>query len=236
VRDELEVKVAQLGARATELEQRAAHLEGNLQEANAGGDAVRAEIATLTAALAGANARVQELEAATSPTPTPTPEHEGEMARLRAELGKQLERAQSAEDRIASLEADVLAAQQGVSLSAHDERRAVANTQAAQTQLGNPTSTDVVPPAPSGDDRYDDVWSAPPAVAQPSWSEPASTEHNGDRSNNGSTEPEREADTEAAASSAAEEPDDEAAPADEDMWSLRARLAEAATRKREGLE
>jgi hypothetical protein len=83
------------------------------------------------------------------------------------------------------------------------------------------------------------VWSAPtpPAVAQPRWSEPASTEHNGDWStNDGSAEPERGPGNEAAASSAVDERDDEAAPADEDMWSLRARLAEAATRKRQGLE
>jgi hypothetical protein len=58
------VRVAQLGTKASELEQRATELEASLNEANAGGDAVRAEIATLTAALAAANARVSELEAA----------------------------------------------------------------------------------------------------------------------------------------------------------------------------
>ncbi|HJX06900.1 MAG TPA: hypothetical protein VJ736_02410 [Actinomycetota bacterium] len=113
VRDELEVRVAQLGAKAGDLEQRATALEASLNEANAGGDAVRAEIATLTAALAAANAHVTELESAPAAA-THNEENQAEIARLRGELAGHMERAQAAEERVATLEADVLAAERGV--------------------------------------------------------------------------------------------------------------------------
>jgi hypothetical protein len=119
VRGELEVRVAQLGAKAGELEQKATELETRLQEANAGGDAVRAEIAALTAALAGATARVEELEAA-APRESQDEASAAEVTRLRTELASQMERAQSAEDRVATLEADVAAAEHGVQTH-HDE-------------------------------------------------------------------------------------------------------------------
>ena len=116
VREELEVRVAQLGTKAGELEQRATELEASLHEANAGGDAVRAEIATLTAALTAANARVTELESAPPAPPAPSEEDRAEIARLRGELANHMERAQAAEERVASLAADVLAAERGVSV------------------------------------------------------------------------------------------------------------------------
>ena len=115
VRGELEVRVAQLGAKTGELEQRATELEARLQEANAGGDAVRAEIATLTAALGASNARVEELESSSAAAGADDREASAaEIARLRTELANHMERAQSAEDRVATLEADVLAAEAGV--------------------------------------------------------------------------------------------------------------------------
>ncbi len=114
VRDELEVRVAQLGTKASDLEQRATELETSLNEANAGGDAVRAEIATLTAALAAATARVDELQAAPAPAAESNDEDKAEIARLRGELANHMERAQAAEERAAKLEADVLAAEHGV--------------------------------------------------------------------------------------------------------------------------
>ena len=115
VRGELEVRVAQLGAKAGELEQKATELETRLQEANAGGDAVRAETAALTAALAGATARVEELESAGPASGAEGPDaRAAEVTRLRAELASQMERAQAAEDRVARLEADVAAAEHGV--------------------------------------------------------------------------------------------------------------------------
>jgi Na+-transporting methylmalonyl-CoA/oxaloacetate decarboxylase gamma subunit len=114
VRDELEVRVAQLGTKASDLEQRATELETSLNEANAGGDAVRAEIATLTAALTAANARVDELEAMPAPSAPSNDEDRAEIARLRGELANHMERAQVAEERAATLEADVLAAEHGV--------------------------------------------------------------------------------------------------------------------------
>jgi hypothetical protein len=230
VRDELEVRVAQLGTKATELEQRAAELESNLQDANAGGDAVRAEIATLTAALAGANARVQELESLSS-APS-TSDNEAETMRLRAELAKQLERAQAAEDRIASLEADVLAAQRGVrSLPTERPPMPVAEPRREE-----------VPQAPAADDRYTDVWAAQSAPAErPRPAEPAPREEPAeapaasaaprDGNGYGEAEPEQVASSEPAE---VHEGDDEASP--EDMWSLRARLAEAAARKKHHLE
>ena len=115
VRGELEVRVAQLGAKAGELEQKATELETRLQEANAGGDAVRAETAALTAALAGATARVEELESvAPASGAAGLDASAAEATRLRAELASQMERAQAAEDRVARLEADVAAAEHGV--------------------------------------------------------------------------------------------------------------------------
>lgn len=115
VRGELEVRVAQLGAKAGELEQKATELETRLQEANAGGDAVRAETAALTAALAGATARVEELESvAPSDGTEDLDAAAAEVTRLRSELASQMERAQAAEDRVARLEADVAAAEHGV--------------------------------------------------------------------------------------------------------------------------
>jgi hypothetical protein len=114
VRDELEVRVAQLGTKASDLEQRATELETSLDEANAGGDAVRAEIATLTAALTAANARVDELEATPALAAPSNDEEKAEIARLRGELANHMERAQVAEERAATLEADVLAAEHGV--------------------------------------------------------------------------------------------------------------------------
>ena len=121
VRGELEVRVAQLGAKAGELEQKATELETRLQEANAGGDAVRAETAALTAALAGATARVEELESvAPSSGAEDLDASAAEVTRLRAELASQMERAQAAEDRVARLEADVAAAEHGVPTA--DER------------------------------------------------------------------------------------------------------------------
>ncbi|MFI5055759.1 MAG: hypothetical protein ACHQAW_05090 [Actinomycetota bacterium] len=114
VRGELEVRVAQLGAKAGELEQKATELETRLQEANAGGDAVRAETAALTAALAGATARVEELESVAPSGPQDLDASAAEVTRLRAELASQMERAQAAEDRGARLEADVAAAEHGV--------------------------------------------------------------------------------------------------------------------------
>jgi len=111
VREELEVRVAQLGTKAGELEQRATELETSLNEANAGGDAVRAEIATLTATLAAANLRISELE---STPAAPNQDDQAEIARLRGELANQMERAQSAEERVSTLQADLLAAERGV--------------------------------------------------------------------------------------------------------------------------
>jgi len=114
VREELEVRVAQLGTKASELEQRATELETSLNEANAGGDAVRAEIATLTAALAAANARISELESVPAP-PVHNEQDQAEIARLRGELASHMERAQVAEERATTLEADLVATQRGVS-------------------------------------------------------------------------------------------------------------------------
>jgi hypothetical protein len=112
VRGELEVRVAQLGSKAGELEQKAGELEARLREANEGGDAVRAEIATLTAALAAAEARATELESGAAEFT----DAQTEITRLRGELGKQMERAQEAEEQVATLQADVAATAQGVRL------------------------------------------------------------------------------------------------------------------------
>ena len=161
VRGELEVRVAQLGAKAGELEQKATELETRLQEANAGGDAVRAEIATLTASLAASNARVEELEA--SATSVPSPEeleaNAAEISRLRTELANQMERAQSAEDRVSTLEADVLAAEHGVVALAEDVSGDTPQDADEVTRQMEPT------PAPT-------IWVAPSARA-PAPSEPA---------------------------------------------------------------
>ena len=75
---------------------------------------MRAEIATLTAALTAANGRVDELEAAPAPAAPSNEEDKAEIARLRGELANHMERAQVAEERVTTLEADVLAAEQGV--------------------------------------------------------------------------------------------------------------------------
>jgi hypothetical protein len=134
VRGELEVRVAQLGAKAGELEQKATELETRLEEANAGGDAVRAETAALTAALAGATARVEELESAAPASAAADPDASAaEVTRLRAELASQMERAQSAEDRVARLEADAVAAEHGVRTT--DEVLDEASDQAQATPL-----------------------------------------------------------------------------------------------------
>jgi hypothetical protein len=384
VRDELEVRVAQLGTKTGDLEQRATELETSLNEANAGGDAVRAEIATLTAALAAANARVNELEAAPVPAAQSNDEDKAEIARLRGELANHMERAQVAEERVATLEADLLAAEHGVrALPAHDagsesdetttgperallepigpeapeatapepepepqparvetvfpvherddadvieaptQANAAADAEAvAQSEAPEPepepapetsaptvawraptptvsetaasTNGDRVPPAPSDDARYDDIWTAafappqqaeqeperepqgaePPAaeresepqVAQPEASEPAAPEpetsepeasepeasepHESERqerelqaSEPQPSEPRPMTEPSAPAPAAAAEPvpevaaEDRPSPpedevsAEDDMWSLRARLAEAATRK-----
>jgi hypothetical protein len=58
---------------------------------------------------------VTELESAPPTPPAPNDEDQAEIARLRGELANHMERAQAAEERAASLEADVLAARRGVS-------------------------------------------------------------------------------------------------------------------------
>jgi hypothetical protein len=238
VRDELEVRVAQLGAKTGEVEQRASELEAKLNEANAGGDAVRAEIATLTAALTSANSRVQELESVT-PASGDQDADRAEITRLRGELAKHMERAQAAEDRIATLEADVAAATRGIATVPQERASAEAAAPeptpptAAPAPVQEPASAqwrpqpgdaqaEAVPPAPAGDDRYDDMWTTvgrePEAEAAPD------------------AEPEP-----ARASDQAPEAEPEDAPSGEDeselspddMWSLRARLADAAARKRQ---
>lgn len=236
VRAELEVRVAQLGTTATDLEQRAADLETSLQEANAGGDAVRAEIATLTAALAGANARVHELESAPAGPAADHEASESEIVRLRGELARQMERAQAAEERIVSLEADVLAAARGVvstwpAPAEPDAHRHLEEPHAEPQR-------ESVPPAPVGNDRYDDMWSPTSYTTQQpvrSELEPvASAAQREERHEpQPSAEPEPEAMQEPAASTEPDEADEELG--DDDMWSLRARLADAAARKRHQL-
>ncbi len=117
IRDDLEVRLAQLGSKAGELEQKAGQLDRRLSEANEGGDAVRAEIATLTSALAIANARVEELEGqavSSADTADAVAAADAETARLRGELALQMERAQTLEERVAALQADVFAARRGI--------------------------------------------------------------------------------------------------------------------------
>ena len=117
IRSDLEVRIAQLGSKAGELEQKASELEARLGEAHEGGDAVRAEIASLTSALAAANTRSEELErqAASAPDTSAAVEAaESETSRLRGELALHLERAQAAEERVAALQADLFAAQRGI--------------------------------------------------------------------------------------------------------------------------
>jgi hypothetical protein len=257
VRDELEVRVAQLGTKAGELERRANELEASLQEANAGGDAVRAEIAALTAALTAANARVQELEsgaAADAPSETDHEADRTEIARLRSQLANQMERAQVAEDRIATLEVDVLAAARGVRELPVETPAPVETPRAPAEEPrsvpSTPEATAQVPPAPADADRYDDMWTAafsppPLAEAQPVRSEPAPARPTPEpaRPTPGTVverpeaeaepaRPEREAAAAPGGSAADEpgEPTDELSP--DDMWSLRARLAEAAARKK----
>jgi hypothetical protein len=241
VRDELEVRVAQLGTKAGELERRAGELEGSLQEANAGGDAVRAEIATLTAALAAANARVQELAAAptSSTSDTDRQADHAEIARLRGELASHMERAQAAEERVATLEADLLAASRGVSALP-----ASAPAEPPVRRFDEPRTEaelSTVPPAPAGVDRYDDVWtsSEPPVAATPepvrsapevamptpevAASTPEPVAEHAER---------KEATDEPASTEEPGSSDEDEQLSPDDMWSLRARLADAAARKR----
>ena len=240
VRDELEVRVAQLGTKASELERRASDLETSLEEANAGGDAVRAEIAALTAALAGANARVQELESAPARPAADNGASEAEITRLRGELANQMERAQAAEERIASLEADVLAAARGVStLPVTNEPvapRYVEEPEAEPQRDAVPADA-TVPPAPAVIDRYDDVWSAP-QEPEPVRREPAPVEPERELRElpRPAIDPGPEATYEEPAASAVSEDDAEEESAEDDMWSLRARLADAAAKKRHHLE
>jgi hypothetical protein len=158
---------------------------------------------------------------------------------LRGELAKHMERAQAAEDRIATLEADVAAATRGIATVPQERASAEAAAPeptpptAAPAPVQEPASAqwrpqpgdaqaEAVPPAPAGDDRYDDMWTTvgrePEAEAAPD------------------AEPEP-----ARASDQAPEAEPEDAPSGEDeselspddMWSLRARLADAAARKRQ---
>ena len=218
VRGELEVRVAQLGSKAGELEQKATELETRLQEANAGGDAVRAEIATLTAALAASNARVEELESASvdSAPAEDVDAIKAEAARLRGELAGQMERAQAAEERVASLEADVFAARRGVEelpeegIASEDAHVAAADGEHPSETNSDDERSAAVPPAPTDADRYDDVWSPPPADAVEKATEPV-----------------------AAPALASAETEDDPAPedsvtAEDDLWALRERLAHAA--------
>jgi hypothetical protein len=168
VRGELEVRVAQLGAKAGELEQKATELETRLQEANAGGDAVRAEIATLTASLAASRARVEELEAVAGPSVEEHDAATAEVTRLRTELANHMERAQSAEDRVTTLEADVLAAEHGVEKLA-DETGQDADNEVPPDAVEAPFETESTPTATLP------VWVAPSAsspVASDAVSEP----------------------------------------------------------------
>jgi hypothetical protein len=149
-----------------------------------------------------------------------------------------MERAQAAEDRIASLEADVLAAQRGVS---------TLPTPNGSSDVAEPPAA--VPPAPAPAARYDDMWSTPYEEPTRPGSEPqddrqdlaseaiaelsqaaglaAAPERNG----NGAAEATADRQPEPPE----EHPEDGPPPAD-DMWSLRARLADAAARKKHGLE
>jgi hypothetical protein len=102
---------------------------------------------------------------------------------------------------------------------------------------------DGIPPAPSDDARYDDIWSA--AFAPPA---PEPTHENGEQpsapveASQADAEPEPAnvvgAAQEAEAPANEASPDDQPAPpedrmsADDEMWSLRARLADAAARKK----
>ena len=250
VRDELEVRVAQLGSKATDLEQRAADLESRLQEANAGGDAVREEIASLTSALSGANARIKELESVPASPAIDHEASEAEITRLRGELAKQLERAQAAEDRISTLEADVLAAANGVS-ALPIEHEAVQHSDEPIRDEERAEPREVAPPAPAGVDRYDDVWStpySPPEPTKPTRIETELVEAGSSLADRYEPQPEepdqpqpsieREPDAmaEQAASTGHEETEGEGDLSTDDMWSLRARLADAAARKKRHLD
>jgi len=118
VRDELETKVAQFGSRAAELEATTAaatqqlreveaakaDLERRAHEAESGGDAVRSELAQLTAERDALRARVVELEQtpavpATAPDMRPDmriEELEQQLASTRAELERMDQRLRSA--------------------------------------------------------------------------------------------------------------------------------------------
>ena len=132
VRDELETKVAQFGSRAAELEATTAaatqqlreveaakaDLERRAHEAESGGDAVRSELAQLTAERDALRARVVELEQ-TSAVPAMAPdmrpdmrteELEQQLASTRAELDRMDQRLRSAyadAERARSLQGDV---------------------------------------------------------------------------------------------------------------------------------
>jgi hypothetical protein len=175
VRDELEVRVAQLGTKASDLEQRATELETSLNEANADGDAVRAEIATLTAALAAATARVDELQVAPAPAAESNDEDKAEIARLRGELANHMERAQAAEERAATLEADVLAAEHGV--------RALPVDDAGAASDETTTGPELEPVAPAPADTFEAAIPEPEPEPQPARAEipaPASESNDGD--------------------------------------------------------
>ena len=95
-----------------------------------------------------------------------------------------------------------------------------------------------VPPAPADDDRYGGMWSTPYAAPEPERAEPDPVAQASD------PEPAQAHETSELATGEADEapesepsggPDDEIE-ADDDMWSLRARLADAAARKRHHAE
>jgi hypothetical protein len=174
---------------------------------------------------------------------------EAEIARLRGELAKQLERAQAAEDRISTLEADVLAAARGVSALPVEPAHGAHERVEPQREP--------VPPAPAGVDRYDDMWSTPytpperttPAHAEPKLVEGGSVpaaDHDPQPSERDEPRPSMEGEPAASADQAAASGDQAAASSEpqetqgevsaEDMWSLRARLADAAARKKHHLD
>jgi len=114
VRDELETKVAQFGSRAAELEATTAaaiqqlreveaakaDLERRAHEAESGGDAVRSEVAQLTAERDALRARVVELEQTPAAPATArdmrVEELEQQLASTRAELGRMDQRLRNA--------------------------------------------------------------------------------------------------------------------------------------------
>ncbi len=172
VRGELEVRVAQLGSKAGELEQKAEELEARLREANEGGDAVRAEIATLTAALAAAEARATELESGASAFA----DAQTEITRLRGELGKQMERAQEAEEQVATLQADVAAATQGLQLDvATDAREPGGAPDIESDSTPEPSTSEPEPEkAFTSEPEPENAFTSEPEAIQAATAEPAS--------------------------------------------------------------